>query len=67
MKPPAIRNSLSSDAKLVTETHHALVDLYTERKIDPLIHKTVPFDELPEALDLLQSRKTHGKLVTTPS
>lgn len=53
--------------ELVTETHHALVDLYTERKIDPLIHKTVPFDELPEALDLLQSRKTHGKLVTTPS
>lgn len=53
--------------KLVSETHLALMDLYEEGKIDPLIHKTVPFDELPEALELLQSRKTHGKLVTTPS
>ncbi len=53
--------------ELVPETHEALIKLYKESKIDPLIHKTVPFEEVPEALELLQSRMTHGKLVTTPS
>lgn len=53
--------------ELVPETHEALIKLYEEGKIDPLIYKTVPFEEVPEALELLQSRKTHGKLVTTPS
>jgi len=53
--------------ELVPETHEALIKLYEQGKIDPLIYKTVPFEEVPEALELLQSRKTHGKLVTTPS
>jgi NADPH:quinone reductase len=53
--------------ELVLETHDALVKLYEEGKIDPLIYKTVPFEEVPEALQLLQSRKTYGKLVTEPS
>jgi NADPH2:quinone reductase len=52
--------------KLVTETHDALVKLYEDSKIDPLIYKTVPFEEVPEALELLGSRKTYGKLVTKP-
>jgi NADPH2:quinone reductase len=52
--------------KLVAETHEALVELYEEGKIDPLIYKTVPFEEVPEALELLGSRKTYGKLVTHP-
>jgi NADPH2:quinone reductase len=53
--------------ELVAETHDALIKLYEEGKIDPLIFKTVPFEELPEALELLQSRKTYGKLVMRPS
>lgn len=53
--------------ELVFETHDALVKLYEEGKIDPLIYKTVPFEEVPEALKLLGSRKTYGKLVTEPS
>ncbi len=52
--------------QLVAENHEALIDLYAEGKIDPLIYETVPFEELPEALELLGSRKTYGKLVTTP-
>ena len=52
--------------ELVAETHEALVRLYEEGKIDPLIFKTVPFGEVPEALELLESRKTYGKLVTEP-
>ena len=52
--------------ELVVETHEALVELYQNGEIDPLIFKTVPFEEVPEALGLLGSRKTYGKLVTTP-
>ena len=52
--------------ELVDETHEALVELYQNDEIDPLIFKTVPFEEVPEALGLLGSRKTYGKLVTTP-
>jgi NADPH2:quinone reductase len=52
--------------ELVAETHEALVELYKDGKIEPLIFKTFPFEELPEALELLESRKTYGKLVTEP-
>jgi NADPH:quinone reductase len=52
--------------ELVVETHEALVELYQNDEIDPLIFKSVPFEEVPEALGLLGSRKTYGKLVTTP-
>ena len=52
--------------ELVAKTHEALVELYEEGKIDPLIYKTVPFEEVPEALELLGGRKTYGKLVTRP-
>jgi NADPH2:quinone reductase len=52
--------------ELFDETHDALIELYESGKIDPLIFKTVPFEEVPDALELLGSRKTYGKLVTTP-
>jgi NADPH:quinone reductase len=52
--------------KLVVKTHMALIELYQNGEIDPLIFKTVPFEEVPEALGLLGDRKTYGKLVTTP-
>ena len=52
--------------ELVRETHDALVELYQNGEIDPLIFETIPFEEVPEALGLLGSRKTFGKLVTTP-
>jgi NADPH2:quinone reductase len=52
--------------ELVVETHEALVRLYEEGKIDPLIFKTVPFEEVPEALELLGNRNTYGKIVTKP-
>ena len=52
--------------ELFDETHDALIELYESGMIDPLIFKTVPFEEVPDALELLGSRKTYGKLVTTP-
>lgn len=53
--------------EVVTETHEALVGLFEAGGIDPLIYEAVPFEELPEALNLLGSRKTYGKLVMKPS
>jgi NADPH:quinone reductase len=52
--------------ELVVETHEALIELYKDGQIDPLIFKTFPFEEVPHALELLMSRKTYGKLVTKP-
>jgi len=53
--------------ELIVETHDALIRLYEEGKIDPLIFETVPFEEVPQKLELLSTRKTYGKLVTKPS
>ena len=53
--------------EVVTETHSSLLGLYEGGKIDPLVHDTVPFEELPQALELLGGRKTRGKLVLKPS
>lgn len=51
---------------LIPETHRELMRLYEAGRIDPLIYGAVPFEEVPEALELLGSRKTYGKLVTHP-
>ncbi len=51
---------------LLRETHEELLRLYEAGEIDPLIQEVVPFEEVPEALDLLGSRGTRGKLVTRP-
>ena len=53
--------------EFITETHDALIQLYEEGKIDPLIFEIVPFEEVPQKLELLSTRKTYGKLVTKPS
>ena len=51
---------------LIPETHKELMRLYRDGKIKPLIYRTVPFKELPEALEFLDSRMTYGKLITRP-
>ncbi|CAN5554289.1 NADPH:quinone oxidoreductase family protein [soil metagenome] len=51
---------------LIRETHEELVNLYTAGDIKPLIYESVPFEELPDALERLGSRGTYGKLVTLP-
>ncbi|MGB3635398.1 MAG: NADPH:quinone oxidoreductase family protein [Rubrobacteraceae bacterium] len=51
---------------LVRETHEELMDLYKAGEIKPLIYRSVPFEELPGALESLGSRGTYGKLVTLP-
>lgn len=53
--------------ELVRSTHDDLVHLYERGEIDPLIFRTVSFEELPQALDLLGSRGSYGKIVTRPA
>jgi len=52
---------------LVLSTHDGLIRLYEEGKIDPLIFKTISFENLPQALQLLGGRGTYGKLVVRPA
>ncbi len=52
--------------ELVEEAHASIVRLYEAGRAKPLIYETVPFEELPEVLDLLKDRKTYGKLVANP-
>jgi NADPH:quinone reductase len=52
--------------ELVRHTHEDLVDLYEAGKVDPLISGTVPFEQLPEALERLGDRGTYGKIVLRP-
>ena len=53
--------------ELIAKTHDTLIRLYVDGQIDPLIFETVPFEEVPQKLELLSTRKTYGKLVTKPS
>ena len=50
----------------VVDHHEHLMKLYEEGEIDPLIYRVFPFEEVPEALDMLGSRKTWGKLIVKP-
>ena len=51
---------------LIPETHEALMRLYENGDINPLIYESVPFEDLPDALERLAGRGTYGKLVTSP-
>jgi len=48
------------------ETQHALVSLYSEGKIDPLVSATYPLAEAGAALEALGAGKTTGKVVLLP-
>lgn len=50
----------------VRKAHIALMDLYEKGSIKPVVYKQFPFEEVPDALELLNGRKTYGKLVVTP-
>ena len=52
---------------LIRSTHEDLISLYERGEIGPLIFKTVAFEELPQALDLLGSRGSYGKVVMRPT
>ncbi|NRG43760.1 NADPH:quinone oxidoreductase family protein [Bacillus sp. CRN 9] len=47
----------------VHEAHQSLMILYNEGKINPLIYNEYAFNQVPEVLDLLGTRKTWGKAI----
>lgn len=50
----------------VMKAHLELMDLFEQGAIKPLIYEELPFEKVPDALDLLGDRKTYGKLVVIP-
>ncbi len=50
----------------IAETFEALFRLYEEGKIKPVISRTYPLENLPDALAALAGRKTWGKVVVSP-
>lgn len=47
----------------VIEEHNEIMKLYENGEIRPLIYKEYPFEQVPEALTQLGTRKTWGKVV----
>lgn len=46
--------------------HDNIVNLYNEGAVRPLIYKEFPFENVPDALEVLADRKTYGKLIAIP-
>ncbi|GAB4524149.1 MAG: NADPH:quinone oxidoreductase family protein [Haliangiales bacterium] len=53
------------DQPLIRATHDALCGLYAEGKIAPVVSRTYGLRDLPDALDAIRDRTSHGKLVVT--
>jgi len=49
--------------QLIEETQQRLYQMYADGAIKPVIHSLMEFKELPAALELIQSRKSYGKVV----
>jgi len=55
------------EPETIRATFRALLGLYEEHRIDPVVYRSYPLAELPAALEALGSRQTYGKVVVTPS
>jgi len=51
------------DPKLVHDTHDKLIEMYLAGTIPPVIGNRYPIEQLPAALEAIESRTSHGKLV----
>jgi len=49
--------------QLIEDTQERLYQMYNEGDIKPMIHSAIEFTELPAALELLENRKSYGKVV----
>jgi NADPH2:quinone reductase len=49
--------------QLIEETQQRLYQMYNEGVIKPVIHSSVEFKDLPQALELIEKRKSYGKVV----
>ncbi len=58
--------SLKRDPGALRRTWDALMEVWAEGGIDPLVFDTIALEDVPRAYDLLANRGTYGKLVVTP-
>jgi len=49
--------------QLIERTRQRLYQMYEEGQIKPVIHSAIEFKNLPQALELIESRKSYGKVV----
>jgi NADPH2:quinone reductase len=54
------------DPQTLQDAQRALLSMYTEGKIEPLVSATYPLTDAAQALDALASRRTTGKVVLVP-
>jgi NADPH2:quinone reductase len=52
--------------ELLSQAHERLCAMYEKGEIAPVIHAEMPLGELPQALNALDSRASHGKIVLRP-
>lgn len=52
--------------QLIHDTHEILSNMYAQSTVAPVICETLPLSRLPDALDLISSRRSYGKVVVTP-
>ena len=59
---------LRTNPKIVTDSLNALIGMFETGQITPHISHVMPFDQVPEALELIRTRRSTGKVVvqTTP-
>lgn len=54
---------LQQNPTLIHQTQQKLYEMYLQEKIKPLIYQEISFDQLPQALELIESRKSYGKII----
>jgi NADPH2:quinone reductase len=47
----------------IADTQNSLYEFYSQNKIKPVIYRSFPLNDLPEALELLESRRSYGKMI----
>ncbi len=57
---------LSFNAEALLTSMSDLFNLYSDGKLEPHVSHVLPLDQSKEALDLLRTRKSTGKVVVTP-
>ena len=51
--------------QLIEETQERLYQMYADGAVKPVIHSSLGFTDLPVALELLENRKSYGKVILT--
>jgi NADPH2:quinone reductase len=54
------------DPQKIRDAHDALCAMYARGQIAPVVWRRFPLAELPAALEALESRASHGKVIVTP-